>query len=182
MHIKQLHNLTKALFWMDMNVLKLLRCILPLSSCIVLTSWQAGTQFLASRMLSHSREFAFHAKLSSTCSSTWLRCLTTSRNRPSSARTSTSITFNNSWKKGFNKHTQKDFMAVFYFYFHSLFCVHLPCKSDKREGQRSVRLVGTLPAVDTRRWRSPDSRRSTSGETRPAVECPETYGVMFSRH
>lgn len=144
-----------------------------ISSYIVLTSWQAGTQFLASRMLSHSGEFPFHAKASSTCSSTRFRCLTTSRKRPSSARTNTSITCE--WdRKALNESHE---------WMHTILTVilymNLPCKSNKQGGQIFVRLWETLPVVCTRRWRFPDSRRSATGGIRPAPECPETYDITF---
>lgn len=62
--------------------------------CVLWTCWQAGTWSLAPRRLSHRGEALVQARLSRTCSSTWFRCFTTSRNRPCSDRTNTSITWN----------------------------------------------------------------------------------------
>lgn len=58
----------------------------------VLTSSQLGTLFSFSLILSHNMDSCFHAILSKICSSIWLRCFTTSRQRPSSALMKTSIT------------------------------------------------------------------------------------------
>lgn len=68
-------------------------CVFCLSEAAAFwTCWQVGTWSLAPRRLSHRGESLVQARLSSTCSSTWFRCFTTSRNRPCSDRTNTSIT------------------------------------------------------------------------------------------
>lgn len=58
------------------------------------TSSQVGTLFSFSFILSQSGDSVFHARLSKICSSMWLRCFTTSLQRPSSALIRISITCN----------------------------------------------------------------------------------------
>lgn len=72
------------------------------------TCLQAGTCSLAPRRLSHRGESLLQARLSRTCSSTWFRCFTTSRKRPCSERTSTSIT----WRHTLTKASPFDIATV----------------------------------------------------------------------
>lgn len=63
------------------------------SFCMLLpTCWQVGKWPSLARISSHSGEWLIQAKLSTTFSSTWVRCVTTARGSPASARSTSSIT------------------------------------------------------------------------------------------
>lgn len=75
-----------------LNVITDVICARGEWECVPLTSSTVGTLLPAALKAFHRAESAVHARLSNTCSSIRFRCLTMSRDRPSSERMNTSIT------------------------------------------------------------------------------------------
>lgn len=82
--------------WQKLDLLLPVQVLL----CVSLqTCWQVGSWPSLARISSHSGESLAQAELSTTFSSTWARCLNTAEGRPTSARSTSSITWRTAGKQ-----------------------------------------------------------------------------------